>query len=212
MREDGSFDYSKESARDGGGRLALRIFRSLKPVIAAVNGAAVGIGASMLLPMDIRLAGENARVGFVYARRGIVYECCSSYFLPRIVGISRALEWSYSGRVMPAAELKSGGLVRDVVPADQLLPAAYALAREITDYTAPVSVALMRQMLWRGQAMQHPMDAHKVESRGICSRGRSADAKEGVQSFVEKRAPKFPGVVSKDMPDFFPWWEEPTYS
>jgi len=212
MREDGSFDYSKEAARDGGGRLALRIFRSLKPVVAAINGPAVGVGASMMLPMDIRLASEKARVGFVYARRGIVHECCSSYFLPRIVGISRALEWSFSGRVMPAAELKEGGLVRDVLPPDQLLPAAYAMAREIADYTAPVSIALMRQMLWQGQAMQHPMEAHKIESRGICTRGQSADAKEGVQSFLEKRPPHFPCVVSKDMPDYFPWWEEPRYS
>jgi enoyl-CoA hydratase/carnithine racemase len=161
--------------------------------------------------MDIRLASENARVGFVYARRGIVHECCSSYFLPRIVGISRALEWSYSGRVMPAAELKAGGLVRDVLPPEQLLPAAHSIAREIADYTAPVSIALMRQMLWQGQAMQHPMDAHKLESRGISTRGRSADAKEGVQSFMEKRPPHFPCVVSKDMPDYFPWWQEPPY-
>lgn len=212
MREDGTFDYSSEAARDGGGRLALRIFRSLKPVIAAVNGAAVGVGASMLLPMDIRLASEKARVGFVYARRGIVHECCSSYFLPRIVGISRALEWSFSGRVMNADEIKAGGLVRDVLPPEELLPAAYAIAREIADYCAPVSIALMRQMLWQGQAMQHPMDAHKIESRGICTRGRSADAKEGVQSFLEKRPPHFPCVVSKDMPDYFPWWDEPTYS
>ncbi|MGO9515179.1 MAG: crotonase/enoyl-CoA hydratase family protein [Steroidobacteraceae bacterium] len=211
VRADGSIDYSKPSARDGGGLLALRIFQSLKPVIAAINGPAVGVGASMILPMDIRLASENARVGFVYARRGIVHECCSSYFLPRIVGISRALEWSYSGRVMPAAELKEGGLVRDVLPPEQLLPAAHAIAREIADYTAPVSIALMRQMLWQGQAMQHPMDAHKIESRGICTRGRSADAKEGVQSFLEKRPPHFPCVVSKDMPDYFPWWQEPPY-
>jgi len=212
MREDGTFDYSKEASRDGGGRLALRIYRSLKPVIAAVNGAAVGVGASMLLPMDIRIASDKARVGFVYARRGIVHECCSSYFLPRIVGISRALEWSFSGRVMPAAELKEGGLFRDVVPPDQLLPAAYAIAREISDHTAPVSIALMRQMLWQGQAMRHPMEAHQLESRGICTRGQSADAKEGVQSFLEKRLPHFPCVVSKDMPDYFPWWEEPPYA
>ena len=212
MREDGTFDYTKEASRDGGGRLALRIFSSIKPVIAAVNGAAVGVGASMILPMDIRLASEKARVGFVYARRGIVHECCSSYFLPRIVGISRALEWSYSGRVMPAAELKEAGLFRTVLPPDELLPAAHAIAREISECTAPVSIALMRQMLWQGQAMRHPMEAHRIESRGICTRGQSADAKEGVQSFLEKRPPHFPCVVSKDMPDYFPWWEEPPYA
>jgi enoyl-CoA hydratase/carnithine racemase len=211
IREDGSFDYSMESARDGGGKLALRIFNSLKPVIGAVNGAGVGIGASMLLPMDIRIASEKGRLGFVYARRGIVFECCSSWFLPRIVGISKALEWSFSGRVMSAEELKAGGLVSEVVPHEQLLPRAYEIAREIADNTAPVSIALMRQMAWRSLGMAHPMEAHRIESRGICTRGRSPDAKEGVQSFVEKRLPSFPGAVSKDMPDYFPWWEEPSY-
>lgn len=212
MREDGSFDYGKESARDGGGKLALRMFQSLKPLIGAVNGPAVGIGASMLLPMDIRIASETAKLGFVYARRGIVFECCSSYFLPRIVGISRALEWSMSGRVMPAQELKDGGLFRDVVAPDQLIPTARAIARDIADHTAPVSIALMRQMAWRGLSMQHPMDAHKIESRGITTRGASPDAKEGVQSFVEKRLPHFTAKVSTDMPDYYPWWDEPKYS
>lgn len=211
MREDGTFDYSKESARDGGGKLALRMFQSIKPLIAAVNGPAVGVGASMILPMDIRLASETAKLGFVYARRGIVFECCSSYFLPRIVGISRTLEWSMSGRVMPAQELKEGGLFRDVLPPDQLMPAARAIAKDIAENTAPVSIALMRQMAWRGLSMEHPMEAHRIESRGICTRGKSADAKEGVQSFVEKRPPHFPGKVSTDMPDYFPWWDEPKY-
>ena len=212
MREDGTFDYSKESARDGGGKLALRIFDSLKPVIAAVNGPAVGIGASMILPMDIRIASDTAKIGFVYARRGIVFECCSSYFLPRVVGIARTMEWSLSGRVMPAEEAKAGGLFRDVLPREELLPAARAIAREIADTTAPVSVALMRQMAWRGLSMDHPMEAHRIESRGICTRGKSPDAKEGVQSFVEKRLPNFSGKVSTDMPDYFPWWEERKYS
>ncbi|CAI8779071.1 crotonase/enoyl-CoA hydratase family protein [Pseudomonas serbica] len=212
FRADGSFDYSKESARDGGGKLALRIFASLKPVIGAINGAGVGIGASMLLPMDIRIASEKARLGFVYARRGIVFECCSSWFLPRIVGITKALEWSYTGRVMPADELKAGGLVSEVVAHDQLLTRAYEIAREIADNTAPVSVALMRQMAWRSLGMSHPMEAHRIESRGICTRGRSSDAKEGVKSFMEKRLPEFECTVSKDMPDYFPWWDEPTYS
>jgi len=212
MRPDGTFDYSSELARDGGGVLALRIFRCLKPVIAAVNGVAVGVGASMILPMDIRIASDKARIGFVYARRGIVHECCSSYFLPRVVGISRALEWSYSGRVMPAEEVKAGGLVRDVVPADRLMTAAREIAHEISVNTAPVSIALMRQMLWQGQAMRHPMEAHRIESRGISTRGRSRDVKEGVQSFLDKRPAQFPDKVSTDMPDYFPWWEEPKYS
>jgi len=212
IRPDGSIDYSHPGSRDGGGILALRIFNSMKPVIAAINGAAAGVGASMTLPMDIRIASETAKMGFVYARRGIVYECCSSWFLPRAVGISRALEWSFSGRVMPAKELKEGGLLKDVVPPEQLLPAARAIAREIADTTAPVSVALMRQMAWRSLGMSHPMEAHRIESRGISTRGRTPDAKEGVQSFLEKRPPHFPCAVSKDMPDFFPWWDEPTYS
>ena len=211
IRADGTIDYLKESARDGGGRLALRIFASLKPVIAAINGAGVGVGASMVLPMDIRVASERARIGFVYARRGIVFECCSSWFLPRVVGIGRAMEWSLSGRVMPAQELKDGGLVHHVVPHEQLLPKAYEIGREIADNTAPVSIALMRQMAWRSLGMEHPMEAHRWESRGICSRGQSADAKEGVASFKEKRPPHFPCTVSRDMPDYFPWWEEPTY-
>jgi len=211
-RPDGTIDYSKEGARDGGGKLALRIFASLKPVIAAINGAGVGVGASMTLPMDIRIASEKARIGFVYARRGIVYECCSSWFLPRVVGIARALEWSFSGRVMNADELKEGGLVTHVVPHEQLLPKAREIAREIADNTAPVSVALMRQMAWRSLGMDHPMEAHRWESRGITTRGKSPDAKEGVLSFKEKRLPTFPCTVSKDMPDYFPWWEEPEYN
>lgn len=205
------FDLSSEAARDGGGLLALRIYESLKPVIAAINGAAVGIGASMTLPMDIRLASETAKLGFVYARRGIVYECCSSFFLPRVVGISRALEWSFSGRVMPAEELKAGGLVRDVLPQADLMPAARAIATEIVEQTSPVSIALMRQMAWRSLEMSHPMEAHRIESRGICTRGGSPDAKEGVASFIEKRLPQFPQTVSTDMPRYFPWWDDPDY-
>lgn len=212
IRADGTFDYSKESARDGGGKLALRIFASLKPVIGAINGAGVGVGASMLLPMDIRIASEKGRLGFVYARRGIVYECCSSWFLPRIVGIAKTLEWSFSGRVLSADELLAGGLVSEVVPPEQLLSRAHEIAREIADNTAPVSIALMRQMAWRSLGMSHPMEAHQIESRGIVTRGRSPDAKEGVKSFVEKRLPEFPCSVSADMPDYFPWWKEPSYS
>lgn len=211
IRPDGTFDYTQESARDGGGKLAMRIFDSLKPVIGAINGAGVGVGASMLLPMDIRVASEKARLGFVYARRGIVFECCSSWFLPRIVGIAKAMELSLSGRVLSAPELKEAGLVSHVVPPEQLLEKAYEIAREIADNTAPVSIALMRQMAWRGLGMSHPMEAHRIESRGICTRGKSPDAKEGVQSFVEKRLPNFECTVSKDMPDYFPWWNEPKY-
>jgi enoyl-CoA hydratase/carnithine racemase len=211
-RADGTFDYSLEAARDGGGKLALRIFASLKPVIGAINGAGVGIGASMLLPMDIRIASEKGRLGFVYARRGIVFECCSSWFLPRVVGVAKALEISFSGRVLTATELKDAGLVSEIVPPEELLPRAYAIAREIADNTAPVSIALMRQMVWRSFGMAHPMEAHRIESRGICTRGVSLDSKEGVTSFVEKRLPDFPCTVSSDMPDYFPWWQEPEYS
>ncbi|MEH3047396.1 crotonase/enoyl-CoA hydratase family protein [Sphingomonas adhaesiva] len=208
----GELRYSSQSARDGGGRLTLRIFECLKPVIAAINGPAVGIGSTMTLPMDIRLASDGARMGFVFARRGIVPEAASSYFLPRVVGISQALEWCYSGRVFDAAEAQAGGLVKEVVPGDQLLARARELAREIADNTAPVSVALTRQMMWRGLGYTHPMDAHKVDSRAILSRGRSGDAKEGVTSFLEKRQPSYPDRVSSHMPDFVPWWEEQAYS
>lgn len=211
-RADGSIDFSKEGARDGGGKLALRIFASLKPVIGAINGAGVGVGASMTLPMDIRVASDKARIGFVYARRGIVFECCSSWFLPRVVGIAKALEWSFSGRVMNADELKDGGLFNHVVPHDQLMAKARDIAKEIAENTAPVSIALMRHMAWRSLGMDHPMEAHRWESRGITTRGKSPDAKEGVVSFKEKRLPNFPCAVSKDMPDYFPWWEEPKYS
>jgi enoyl-CoA hydratase/carnithine racemase len=204
-------DWSDESVRDGGGRVTLRIFNCLKPVIAAINGPAVGIGATMLLPMDIRLASEQARIGFVFNRRGITPEACSSWFLPRVVGISRALEWSMTGRIFPASEALEGGLVRQVLPPDQLLPAARALALEIAQNCAPVSVALNRQMMWRMLGAAHPMEAHRVDSRAIFSRGASADAKEGVVSFLEKRPARFANTVSADMPPWFPWWQEPGY-
>lgn len=208
---DGSFDYGSEGARDGGGKLALRMYNSLKPLIAAINGAGVGVGASMTLPMDIRIASDKGRLGFVYARRGIVYECCSSWFLPRVVGISRALELSFSGRVVPAWELKEFGLVSEVTSEEGLLPRAREIARDIADNTAAVSIALMRQMAWRSLGWSHPMEGHRWESRGITNRGASLDAKEGVASFLEKRPPQFPGKVS-EMPDYFPWWDEPGYS
>ncbi len=202
---------SDERVRDSGGRLTLRIFQCKKPVIGAINGAAVGIGATMQLPMDFRLASDTARFGFVFARRGIVPEAASSWFLPRLVGMQQALEWCMTGRVFDAAEALKGGLVRSVhAPAD-LLPAAQELAREIADNTAPVSIALTRAMLWRLTAADHPMAAHQIDSRAIYRRSRSGDAKEGISSFLEKRAPVYPDKVSTDLPDFFPWWDEPAY-
>ena len=198
--------------RDGGGLVSLRIFDCKKPVIGAINGAAVGVGVTMTLPMDIRLASEHAKFGFVFARRGIVPEACSSWFLPRLVGISQAAEWCYSGRVFPASEALAGRLVRSVHPADELLPAARAIATEIAENTSAVSVALTRQMLWRMLGADHPMEAHKVDSRGILARGSAADAREGVVSFLEKRAPQFPNTVSADLPDIFPPHETPKFS
>jgi enoyl-CoA hydratase/carnithine racemase len=212
IKPDGTVDWSNEGVRDGGGRLTLRIFECLKPVIAAVNGPAVGVGVTMQLAMDVRLASENARFGFVFARRGIVPEACSSWFLPKIVGISQALEWTFTGRVFPAEEALEGGLIKKIYKPDQLIPAARALAREIADNTSQVSVALIRQMLWKMAGADHPMEAHKVDSRGIFARGSSADVKEGVASFLEKRPAKFPDKVSKDMPSYFPWWQERKYS
>jgi enoyl-CoA hydratase/carnithine racemase len=211
LRADGSVDYGHPAVRDGGGRVTLRIFECRKPVIAAVNGPAVGIGVTMQLAMDIRLASEDARFGFVFARRGIVPEAASSWFLPKIVGIQQALEWCYSGRVFGAQEALDGRLVRSLHRPDELLPAAYALAREIADNTAPVSIAMTRQMMWRMAGADHPMEAHKVDSRAIYSRGRSGDAREGVVSFLEKRPANFPDRVSEAMPDFFPWWEDRPY-
>ena len=211
MRPDGSLDYSVDAARDGGGRVTLRIYQCLKPVIAAINGPAVGIGATMTLSMDIRLASENARMGFVFARRGIVPEAASSFFLPRVVGISQALEWCYSGRVFDATEALAGGLVKSLHAPEQLLEAARAIALEIAGNTAPVSIALIRQMMWRGLGMSHPMEAHRIDSRGILSRGRSEDVREGVDAFFTKRRPQFPDRVSANMPDYFPWWDEPAY-
>lgn len=207
-----SVDFSDERVRDGGGRVTLAIFDCLKPVIAAVNGPAVGIGATMQLAMDIRIASEQARFGFVFSRRGIVPEACSSWFLPRIVGIGQALDWCMSGRVFPAAEALGGGLVKEVVPPDQLLARAYEIAGEIRDNTSAVSVALIRQMMWRLSALDHPMEAHKIDSRGIYARGSSADVREGVVSFLEKRPAQFPDKVSRDMPRYYPWWPERKYS
>ncbi|MGH7948292.1 MAG: crotonase/enoyl-CoA hydratase family protein [Candidatus Binataceae bacterium] len=209
---DGNVDLSHESIRDGGGLLTLRIFECLKPVIAAVNGPAVGVGLTMQLPMDVRLASENARFGFVFARRGLVPEACSTWFLPRVVGISQALEWTFSGRVFSAEEALEGRLVKRICKPDELMPAARKLAREIADNTSQVSVALTRQMLWKMLAADHPMEAHKIDSRAIHFRGQSADAREGVMSFLEKRAAHYPNIISKDMPPFFPWWQPRKYN
>jgi enoyl-CoA hydratase/carnithine racemase len=197
--------------RDGGGMVSLRIFDCTKPVIGAINGASVGVGVTMTLPMDFRLASDHAKFGFVFARRGIVPEACSSYFLPRLVGISQATEWCYTGRVFPADEALAGGLVRSVHGADELLPAARAIAQEIAQNTAPVSVALSRQMLWRMLGANHPMEAHRVDSRGILARGASDDAREGVMSFLEKRQPNYPVKVSDGLPEIFPGWADPSF-
>lgn len=204
-------DLSDPRIRDYGGLLTLRLFQSKKPLIAACNGVAAGVGATMQLAMDMRLASAKARYGFVFARRGIVTEAASSWFLPRIVGIQQALEWCTTGRVFDAEEALRGGLLRSLHAPDELMPAARALAREIADNTSPVSVALMRAMLWRNAAAEHPMFAHRVDSRIIYRLSRSADAAEGVASFLEKRPAQFPGKVSRDMPDVWPWWEEPDW-
>ena len=201
-------DQEPEAYRDGGGLLSLEIFRLTKPVIAAINGPAVGVGVTMTLPMDVRIAAETAKLGFVFTRRGMVPEACSSFFLPRIVGISQAMEWMLTGRVFSAREALEGGLVSRVVADAEVVPAAVALAREIAENTAPVSVALTRQMLWRQLSGSSPMRAHRIETRGIYSRGRSRDVQEGVASFLEKRRPEFPERVSKDMPGHYPWWKD----
>ncbi|AWM76758.1 crotonase/enoyl-CoA hydratase family protein [Phenylobacterium parvum] len=218
-----TFDYSARGGedkaartiegvqRDGGGLLTLRIYDSLKPVIAAVNGAAVGVGVTMQLAMDIRMASTDARYGFVFSRRGINPEACSSWFLPRLVGVQTALEWCYSGRVFPAQEAHDRGLVRSLHAPEDLLPAARALAREIADNTAPVSIALTRQLIWRMAGASHPMEAHIADSRGIQARGAMPDAKEGVMSFLEKRLPQYPDKVSTDLPDIWDQWSAPKF-
>lgn len=205
-----TFNYTKRASndeiihdgvrRDGGGRVVLRIYRSLKPVIAAVNGAAVGVGATMQLPMDFRIASTTAKFGFVFSRRGITPEACSSWFLPRLVGVPTALDWCYSGRVFDAAEAKEKGLVQSLHEPDALLPAAMELAHRITEKSAPVSIAVSRQMIWRMMGAEHPMEAHKIDSRALQSRGQSADVKEGIESFMQKRDANFPNGVSNDFP------------
>jgi enoyl-CoA hydratase/carnithine racemase len=213
-----TFDYRARTGevagavpRDNGGQLTLRIFESTKPVIAAINGPAVGVGATMTLPMDVRLASESARIGFVFVRRGIVPEACSSWFLPRLVGISRAMEWVATGRVFEAQEALQGGLVRSVHPPGELLDAAHALAREIADNAAPVSVALARQMMWRMLGAEHPMIAHRADSRGLFLRGQAEDVREGIAAFLDKRPAQFPERVSDGLPEIMPGWTAPEF-
>lgn len=210
-----TFNYTKRASddeiisngirRDGGGRVALRIFRSLKPVIAACNGAAVGVGATMQLPMDFRLASTSAKYGFVFSRRGITPEACSSWFLPRLVGVANALDWIYSGRVFDASEAKDRGLVQSVHAPEDLLPAAFEVARKVTEKSSQVSIAVSRQLVWRMMGAEHPMEAHKIDSRALQSRGQSADVKEGIESFMQKRDAVFPDGVRNGFPvDIFP--------
>ncbi|MFZ5755678.1 MAG: crotonase/enoyl-CoA hydratase family protein [Pseudomonadota bacterium] len=206
---DGEIDWSK--VRDIGGILNLRLFRSRKPLIAAINGPAVGVGATMTLPMDIRLAADSAKMGFVFVRRGIVPDGAASWLLPKVVGLPQALEWTLSGRVFGAEEALKGGLVRSLHKPDELLAAATALAREIADNTSAISVAVARQLLWNMAGTDHPVYANMYESRGLYYAGRSPDAMEGVMSFLQKRQPAYPGKVSKDLPPGFPWWQEPEY-
>ena len=207
-------DHKKdpEWIRDGGGKTTLSIFECPKPIIAAINGPAVGVGVTMTLPMDIRLASEDAKFGFVFARRGLVPEAASSWFLPRLVGISKALEWTYSGKVFNATEAKEGGLIRSIHKPEELLNEARLLANEIIQSSSSVSVSLTRQMLWRMLGADHPMEAHKIDSRLIYELGRGEDVKEGVNSFSEKRSPDFPNKVSEDMPESYPWWDEKKFT
>jgi enoyl-CoA hydratase/carnithine racemase len=211
VKSTGEVDWSHPAVRDTAGQVTLRMFDCLKPIIAAINGPAVGAGATMPLAMDIRLASRNARFGYVFSRRGIVPEACSSWFLPRLVGISRALEWSFSGRIFAAEEALAGGLVRSLHEPDELMAAATAIAREMVDNCAPVSIAMIRQMYWKMLGADHPMEAHKIDSKGVFARGRCSDATEGVVSFLEKRPPRFIDPVSSGMPPFFPWWKPRGY-
>jgi len=195
----------QRGVRDTGGRVTLAIYDCKKPVIGAINGAAVGIGATMTLAMDIRLASEKARIGFVFGKIGVVPEACSSWFLPRIVGIQQALEWVYSGDILTADEALAGKLVRSVHAPDDLLPAAYALARKFSVNKSPVAVAFARQMLYRNAAQPHPREAHRIDSLAMFYTSLG-DGKEGVRSFLEKRDPQYAGKAS-EMPAIYPWWE-----
>jgi len=204
-----TFEYERGSDaehRDGGGTVTLRIFDMKKPVIAAINGPAVGFGITLTLPMDIRIASSAARIGFVFARRGVVPEACSTWFLPRLVGISQAAEWVYTGRVFSAEEALAGRLVSRVVAPAALLPTARELAREIADNSSAVSVTLARQMMWKLLGADHPMEAHLLDSQAMFWTGRSADAREGIAAFLDKRPARFALRPSVDLPPFYPWW------
>ena len=201
-------EKTNDVVRDSGGLLTLRLFKCKKPLIAAVNGAAVGIGATMLLPMDTRICSDQARFGFVFAKRGIVPEAASSWFLPRLIGINKALELCYTGKVISAEEAKEIRLVSEILNQDKLIERALEIAKEFTAESSQISIALTRQMMWRMLGADDPMEAHKIDSRAVFELGQSREAIEGVNSFLEKRPPSFPGKVSKDMPSFFPWWDE----
>ena len=201
-------EKTNDVVRDSGGLLTLRLFKCKKPLIAAVNGAAVGIGATMLLPMDTRICSDQARFGFVFAKRGIVPEAASSWFLPRLIGINKALELCYTGKVISAIEAKEIRLVSEILNQDKLIDRALEIAKEFTAESSQISIALTRQMMWRMLGADDPMEAHKIDSRAVFELGQSGEAIEGVNSFLEKRPPSFPGKVSKDMPSFFPWWDE----
>ena len=209
-----SFDWTEKKksenkvVRDAGGVLTLRLFKSKKPLIAAINGDAVGIGATMLLPMDIRIASDEARFGFVFAKRGIVPEAASSWFLPRLIGIDNALKLCYSGKVINANEAKEIKLISEVTSGETLISRALELSEEFTAKTSSISIALTRQMMWRMLGADHPMEAHKIDSRAVYELGKSGEASEGIKSFFEKRPPNFPGKLTEDLPDFYPWWDE----
>jgi enoyl-CoA hydratase/carnithine racemase len=205
------FEPLRGTGRDIGGELAIRIFDCTKPVIAAVNGTAVGIGVSMILPMDIRIAAEDARFGLPFVRRGIVPESCSTWFLPRVVGIATAVDWSVTGRIFPASEALAAGLVRELVPADQVVERAHEVAREIAERCAPISVSLTRQLMWKQLAAPHPMSANQLESKALAAVQRGPDTAEGIASFLEKRPPAFTQRPSRDLPGFYPWWEQPVF-
>ncbi len=208
---DGGQEPDWNALRDTGGKVTLRFYNSRKPLIGVINGPAVGVGATMMLPMDIRIAAEDAKIGFVFCRRGIVTDGAASWLLPKVVGLPQSLEWVLSGRVFPAREGLEAGLIRSLHPAGELMDEARKLAREIADNTSAVSVAICRQMLWHMSGETHPMAAHEAETRALYWTGRSEDAKEGVMSFVEKRPARFTLSPATDLPPGYPWWEEPEF-